>query len=77
VAFDDALAKGESEPGPLPRRLRREEGLEDPRPTFRGYPQDHALAVPIDGARDREPARQWRLSHGLMGVRYEVDENLV
>ena len=84
VLLDDPLAEREAESRPLPARLRREEGLEDPRPDLGRNPrpgvadlEPHPVPLAVEPCRDREPARRRHGAHRVLGIHDEVHQHLV
>src|SRR6185295_1717376 len=82
VSLDDALAEGEPEPGPLPNRLGREEGLEDPRPnlgrdtrTIVGDREDDHPALSVGTCRDGDPAWARVPAQDMVGIGDQVHEH--
>src|SRR5215468_2711334 len=74
VIGHDALRDGETETRPLPRRLRREERIEDPGENIVGNARPLVLEIVADGARANREAPL--TLHRLEPVRRDTEKDL-
>src|SRR3989454_4517386 len=84
VSDDDRPAQPEPQAGPVPWRLRREEGLENSRLDLRGDPgarvgdlEPYAFFLSTGPRRHGHPTPASPSTHGVMGVGDEIHDHLV